>query len=256
MKIISIINQKGGTGKTTTAINLASCLAYYGKKTLLVDLDPQGHSTSGLGIDNKNPNHSIQKVFEERGVRIDEIIKGTNNENLYIIPSHITLSRTSQEMYTKIYKETYLYAALETIKNNYDYILIDCPPNLGILTVNALFTSDFLIVPCQVSRYSLDGLSDLIDVIREVEEVGLHNNKKEIDYRILLTMFDVRNKVTNNFILKELQPFQNRIFQTKIRKNEALNQAQIAQESIFDYDSKSKGAENYKSLTREILSYE
>ena len=256
MKIISILNQKGGTGKTTTAINLSSGLAYNGKKTLLTDLDPQSHSTIGLGIEVNDQNLSISKALSYPEIPLKGIISKTYIKNLDLAPSHISLARTAEQMYTKLYKETTLNRLIRPIKKDYDYILIDCPPSLGVLTINALFASDFLIVPCQISRYSLDGLSDLMDIVRVVKDTGNEKNKDMPYLRILLTMFDTRNKITNEFILKELEPFKNRIFKTKIMKNEALNQAQIAQKSIFDFDPKSRGAENYKELTKEILTYE
>ena len=256
MKIISILNQKGGTGKTTTAINLSSGLAYNGKKTLLTDLDPQSHSTIGLGIEVNDQNLSISKALSYPEIPLKGIISKTYIKNLDLAPSHISLARTAQQMYTRLYKETTLNRLIRPIKKDYDYILIDCPPSLGVLTINALFASDFLIVPCQISRYSLDGLSDLMDIVRVVKDTGNEKNKDMPYLRILLTMFDTRNKITNEFILKELEPFKDRIFKTKIMKNEALNQAQIAQKSIFDFDPKSRGAENYKELTKEILTYE
>jgi len=256
MKAISILNQKGGTGKTTTAINLSSGLAYKGKKTLLIDIDPQSHSTIGFGIETENQNSSISKILSNLEVPLTEAITKTYIKNLDIVPSHISLARTAEQMYTRLYKEASLNRAIQPVKKDYDYIIIDCPPSLGILTINALFASDFLIVPCQMSRYSLDGLSDLMDVVRAVKNTGDQKDKDMPYLRILLTMFDIRNKITNEFILKELEPFKDRILKTKIMKNEALNQAQIAQKSIFDFDPKSRGAENYKELTKEILNYE
>lgn len=256
MNTIAIINQKGGTGKTTTAINLSSGLAYKEKKTLLIDMDPQSHSTIGLGIEIENQNSSISEILSNPKVLLKKIISKTYIKNLDIVSSHISLARIAEQMYTKLYKEAALNKAIQPIKEDYNYIIIDCPPNLGVLTINALFASDLLIVPCQISRYSLDGLSDLMDVVRAVKYTWSEGDKKISYFKILLTMFDVRNKITNKFILKELEPFKNRIFKTRIIKNEALNQAQIAQKSIFDFAPKSRGAENYKELTKEILNYE
>ncbi|MDD4362813.1 MAG: ParA family protein [Atribacterota bacterium] len=256
MITIAILNQKGGTGKTTTAINLSSGLAYQGKKTLLIDIDPQNHSTIGLGIEIENQNLSISKILDNQEASIKKIITKTYIKNLHIVPSHISLSRTAEQMYTRLYKEATLDKAIQPVKKEYDYIIIDCPPSLGVLTINALFASNLLIVPCQMSRYSLDGLSDLIDIVRAVKNTSSEKDTNLSCLRILLTMFDVRNKVTNDFILKELKLFKNMILNTKIMKNEALNQAQIAQKSIFDFDPKSRGAENYKNLTEEILNYE
>jgi len=223
MKVISILNQKGGTGKTTTAINLSSSLAYKKKKTLLIDIDPQSHSTIGLGIEIEDQSSSISKILSNLETPLKEVITKTYIKNLNIAPSHISLARTAEQIYTKLYKEATLNKAIQPIKKDYDFIIIDCPPSLGVLTINALFASDFLIVPCQMSRYSLDGLSDLMDVVRAVKNTGEEKNKNMSYLRILLTMFDVRNKITNEFILKELEPFKERIFKTKIMKNEALN---------------------------------
>jgi chromosome partitioning protein len=256
METIAILNQKGGTGKTTTAINLSSGLAYKGKKTLLIDIDPQNHSTIGLGIEIVDQDLSISKVLSNQEALLKEIIAKTYIKNLDIVPSHISLARTAEQMYTKLYKESILNRAIQPVKKNYDYIIIDCPPSLGVLTINALFASDLLIVPCQMSRYSLDGLSDLIDIVRAVKNTSSEKDTNMSCLRILLTMFDVRNKVTNDFILKELGLFKKMILNTKIMKNEALNQSQIAQKSIFDFDPKSRGAENYENLTKEILNYE
>jgi chromosome partitioning protein len=256
MNTIAILNQKGGTGKTTTAINLSSGLAYQRKKTLLIDMDPQNHSTIGLGIEIENHNLSIGKILFNHEALLKEIITKTYIKNLDIVPSHISLAKTAEQMYSKLYKEATLNKAIQPVKKDYDYIIIDCPPSLGVLTINALFASDLLIVPCQMSRYSLEGLNDLIDIVKAVKH-NWNEKDKDMSYlRILLTMFDVRNKVTNDFILKELELFRNIIFKTKIMKNEALNQAQIAQKSIFDFDPKSRGTENYKNLTKEILNYE
>ena len=218
--------------------------------------DCQSHSTIGLGIEIEDQSSSISKILSNLETPLKEVITKTYIKNLNIAPSHISLARTAEQIYTKLYKEATLNKAIQPIKKDYDFIIIDCPPSLGVLTINALFASDFLIVPCQMSRYSLDGLSDLMDVVRAVKNTGEEKNKNMSYLRILLTMFDVRNKITNEFILKELEPFKERIFKTKIMKNEALNQAQITQKSIFDFDPKSRGADNYKELTKEILNYE
>lgn len=253
--IIAILNQKGGTGKTTSALSLSSGLAYSEQKALLVDLDPQSHSTIGMGLDeNGQSTASIGKVFTTRGHPIQELVSPTYIDNLDVAPAHISLAKKAEEMHTRIGKETYLRESLAHARGIYNFIILDCPPNLGILTVNALTAADLVIVPCQMSRYSLDGLSDLIDILQELSEAGLTDPSP--DWRILLTMYDSRNKVTNDFILDQLEPFRDRLLETVIMKNESLNQAQIAQQAIFDYDPHSKGAENYKSLTNEILSYE
>lgn len=256
MNTIAILNQKGGTGKTTTATSLAGGLAYQNRETLLVDLDPQSHSSIGLDAYPETSQETIVKVFNKRGLPIQQVISPTYIEHLDIVPAHIGLAKTAEEMHTKIGKETYLRESLATLPDtHYQYCILDCPPNLGVLTVNALATADLLVVPCQTSRYSLDGLSDLMDVVEEVTQAGLTKTPEGPDIRILLTMYDVRNKVTNDFILEQLEPFKDKLFETRIRKNEALNQAQITQETIFDYDPDSKGAKNYHALTQELINH-
>lgn len=251
MKKISVINQKGGTGKTTTSINLSAGLTLEGKRTLLIDLDPQAHSTLGIGIDTESIEFSTYDILVAKE-DIKKAIIPTYIKNLDIIPSHIKLASGSEQMYSKMFRESILENALKKL-NSYNFIIIDCPPALGVLTTNAIYASDFMIIPCQMSRYSLDGLADLLDTIEVVK-----NNKderKERYYGILLTMFDKRNTITNEYILNQLALYKEFIFKATIMKNEALNQAQIVQQSIFDFDSKSVGAQNYRDLTREVLKY-
>lgn len=253
MKKISIINQKGGTGKTTTSINLASGLTLEGKKVLLIDLDPQAHSTVGIGIDPEKIEFSTYDILVTKE-DIKKTIVSTYVKNLDIIPSHIKLASGSEQMYSKMFRESILDNALKNLKDSYNFIIIDCPPALGVLTTNAVYTSDFMIIPCQMSRYSLDGLADLLDTIAVVK--NNKDEKKERYYGILLTMFDKRNTVTNEYILNQLGPYKELIFDTVIMKNEALNQAQIVQQSIFDFESKSVGSQNYRDLTKEVLNYD
>lgn len=252
MKKISIINQKGGTGKTTTSINLAAGLSLEGKKVLLIDLDPQAHSTLGIGIDHEKIEFSTYDILVTKE-DIKKAIIPSYIKNLDIIPSHIKLASGAEQIYSKMFRESILDNALKRLKDAYDFIIIDCPPALGVLTTNAVYTSDFMIIPCQMSRYSLDGLADLLDTIEVVKN---NTEKKEGPYYgILLTMFDKRNTVTNEYILKQLEPYKELIFDTVIMKNEALNQSQITQQSIFDFEPKSIGAQNYRDLTREVLDY-
>ena len=245
--IIASCNQKGGTGKTVTAIELSCGLAKSGRKTLLIDLDPQAHATVGLGIELERGQPSIKNILVDQQLEIADVAIKTKIDNLNIVPSDIRLSTSAEQLYTKIYREQILSKCLKPVRDKYSYIIIDCPPNLGVLTVNAIYAADFLIIPCQMSRYSLDGIADLLDTIEQLKGGKFDN------YRILLTMMDSRNKTTNQYILDQLKDFEDKMFQTRIFRSEALNQARIAQEPIFNFDPKGRGSENYKQLTDEIL---
>lgn len=247
-KIISIINQKGGVGKTTTSINFACGLALKSHKVLLLDLDPQAHSTIGIGIDPGDYQYSIHDVLLKNKT-IEDVILKTPTENVDLVPSHIRLDKAEQQLTPEMFRETRLHKAIRNLQ--YDFIVIDCRPTLGTLTINALYACDFIIVPSEMSRYALDGFSDLLDTIDNVK-----NNKgwdKSNFIRILLTKYDSRKTVTNDWIMGQLEPFKNFLFNTRIRQNEALNQSQMAQESIFIFKSNSPGAEDYIQLTNEFL---
>lgn len=248
MKITAIINQKGGVGKTTTSINLSAGLAIQGHKVLLIDLDPQAHSTSGLGVELEKGQLAISDVFEHSKNIADAIIN-TKVDNLFLVPSRIRLDKTEQIISTANFKESLLHKAIRTL--DYDFIIIDCRPTLGTLTVNALYASNFIIVPCEMSKYSLDGFSDLMDTIDTIKNND--SNGKEKYLRILITKFDSRSTVTNDWIFKQLEPFSSLLFDTRIRKNEALNQASIIAESIFTASPASNGTEDYKKLISEFL---
>jgi chromosome partitioning protein len=247
-KIVSIINQKGGVGKTTTSINLASSLALAGYRTLLIDLDPQAHSTIGLGIEPGSFSVAINDVLVSKQ-DIKKVILSTQIEKLDLIPSNIRLDKAEQQLTPEMFKESRLFKAIRNL--DYDFIIIDCRPTLGTLTVNALYASNFIIVPCEMARYSLDGFSDLMDTIDTVKNSS--DFDKENNIRILITKFDARKKVSNDFIFQELEPYKEMLFNTKIRQNEPLNQAHMAQQPIFSFSGKSQGAEDYFSLTKEFL---
>lgn len=246
--IISIINQKGGTGKTTTSINLSSGLCQQGQKTLVIDIDPQANATTGLNHEVKQGQLSIKDILEN-GIDPNDAVIETAYEGLKLIPSTIKLSVTSEQLYSKVFREALLNRALKPFAKQYDYIIIDCPPNLGVLTVNAIYASDFIIIPCETSRSSLDGINDLLNVITLIK------GKNFANYRLLLTLLDTRNKLTNEIVMEELAPFQKKLFSTIICRNEALNQSQFAREDIFTFDPKSKGAQDYQNLTMELLQY-
>ncbi|OPX20747.1 MAG: hypothetical protein BZ151_02430 [Desulfobacca sp. 4484_104] len=249
--IVAIINQKGGTGKTTTTINLGAGLAYQGFQTLLVDLDPQGHTTLGMGVEPDSFEESMAEVISIPRKNIADVILATYINGLFLAPSHIKLARAAEQVYSRLFRETILQQALRPL--DYDFILIDCPPSLGVLTANSLYTSQFVIIPCQMSRYSLDGLADLLTTIEEVKNLDGEELFSGNFFRILLTMFDKRNRVTNEFILEQLRPYLEVTFATIIMRCEALNQAHIAQRAVFDYDAKSTGARDYYHLTQEFL---
>jgi chromosome partitioning protein len=249
--IVAILNQKGGTGKTTTALNLGAALAYQGYRTLIADLDPQGHTTIGLGFEPDTLMGSMTEVMSVPKKSIEEVVVPTYILGLYLAPANIHLFRAAELLYTRVFKEAILARALKDA--DYDFILIDCPPSLGVLTINSLYACDFIIIPCQISRYSLDGLADLLNTIESVKNLYLEDLFQGDHYRILLTMFDRRNRITNEYILEQLKPYRDKTFKTVIMKNESLNQAQIAQKSIFDFDPKSSGALDYLKLRAEFL---
>ena len=249
--VTAIINQKGGTGKTTTTINLGAALAYQGHRTLIVDLDPQGHTTIGLGVEPDSAGGTMAEVMTIPKKTVAEVAVPTYILGLYVAPAHIHLARAAEQVYARVFREAIVAQALKGA--DYDFILIDCPPSLGVLTTNSLYACDFIIIPCQISRYSLDGLADLLTTIETVKNLDLEELFQDDHFRILMTMFDKRNRVTNEYILEQLRPYQDKTFITMIMKNEALNQAQIAQKAIFNYDPKCSGAQDYLQLTTEFL---
>jgi chromosome partitioning protein len=249
--IVAIINQKGGTGKTTTAVNLGAALAYQGFRTLIVDLDPQGHTTVGIGIDPDALAASMAEVLTVPKKCVSEVAVPTYIMGLDVAPATIHLARAAEQVYSRVFREAILAQSLK--EADYDFVLIDCPPSLGILTTNSLYACDFIVIPCQISRYSLDGLADLLNTIEAVKNLSIEDLYQGDMYRILLTMFDKRNRVTNEYILEQLKPYREKTFDTVIMKNEALNQAQIAQKAIFDFEPRCSGAQDYLQLTLEFL---
>jgi chromosome partitioning protein len=249
--IVSVINQKGGTGKTTTTVNLSAGLAYQGYRTLVVDMDPQGHTTIGLGVEPDPGQASMVEVLTVPRKKITEVMVETYVPGLYLAPSHIRLAMAAEQAYTRVFRETILAQALEGV--DFDFILIDCPPSLGVLTTNSLYSCNFILIPCQISRYSLDGLADLLTTIETVKNLRPEELFQNDSFRILLTMYDRRNRVTNQYVLGEIRPYWNKTFQTIIMKNEALNQSQIAQKAVFDFDPESSGSLDYHNLAVEFL---
>ncbi len=250
-KIIAVANQKGGVGKTTTAVNLSSCLGYKGKKVLLIDVDPQGNSTSGLGIDKKKIGKSAYDVLIN-DVDIAETLVQTPIENLMICPSNIQLAGAEVELVSTISRETRLKNSLDTIKDNYDFILIDCPPSLGLLTLNSLTASNTILVPIQCEYYALEGLSQLMETVKLVQR---HLNK-ELDVEgVVLTMFDARTNLSIQVVEEVKKYFRNKVYRTVIPRNVRLSEAPSYGLPIILYDPKSKGAECYLDLADEVIEY-
>lgn len=248
-KIIAIANQKGGVGKTTTSINLAASLGVLEKKVLLIDADPQANATSGIGINVESIEIGTYQLLEHSSSAREAIIK-TDMPNLDIIPSHIDLVAIEIELVDKDEREYMLKKALQEIKNDYDYILIDCAPSLGLLTLNALTAADAVIIPIQCEYFALEGLGKLLNTIKSVQKI--HNPDLDIE-GLLLTMYDSRLRLSNQVVEEVQKHFNDMVFQTIIQRNVKLSEAPSFGESIINYDAASKGATNYLSLAKEII---
>ncbi|MBJ04397.1 MAG: chromosome partitioning protein ParA [Flavobacteriales bacterium] len=250
-KVVSIVNQKGGVGKTTTSVNLSASLGVLEKKVLLIDADPQANSTSALGIDLdiKQEKKTIYEIIEH-SIKIDEGIIKTDSPNLEIIPSSIDLVGAEIELVDQPKREKMLASQIELIKNNYDFIIIDCPPSLGLITLNCLCASDSVIIPIQCEYFALEGLGKLLHTIRKIQ--NLHNNNLEIE-GLLLTMYDSRLRLSNNVIEEVNMHFEDIVFSTIIQRNVRLSEATGHGKSIIRYDANCRGAINYLNLAKEFI---
>jgi chromosome partitioning protein len=247
--IISIVNQKGGVGKTTTAINLGAYLASLGKFVLLLDLDPQANATSGLGIDYNNLEKGVYEVLIGKH-SLKDIVLNTTMSGYKIAPSTINLAGANVELVNLENREFRLEQAILSARNDYDYILIDCPPSLGLLTVNSLVAAEKLLIPVQAEYYALEGLGQLINTINLIK----NNVKPNLEVLgAVLTMYDKRNKLSEEILHQLYQYFPNRIFRSVIPRNVRLTEAPSYGKTILEYDPKSKGAKAYERLAREII---
>ena len=251
MEIIGIVNQKGGCGKTTTATNLAAALALNGKKTLLVDLDPQAHASLGLGVDKEIGIYDCLSKISKNKCSLKNIIVNVQPQ-LDLASSNIMLSTLDQELADEIGRESRVADILSEVAGEYDFCLIDCPPNLGLLTVNAIRAANKLIIPVEASRFAVDGVRRLIDIVELVRERLNHS----VDYRILVNNFDSRLRHSFKILNKIKESFGDKVFNTIVHINVKIKESQSEAQTIFAYDKYSRGSKDYFSLSREIISKE
>ena len=247
-KIISFANQKGGVGKTTSAVNIAASLGILGYKVLLIDLDPQGNATSGVGIMKKNLKATAYEMLTS-DISLQEIIIPTNYDNLSIIPTHTTLARAEYELGDMENGEYVMSKKMETIRNNYDYIIIDCPPSLGMLTVNAMTASDGVVIPMQCEFFALEGLSQLMFTISRIKQ---HYNKTLNVTGILITMYNNRLILSTQVIHELKKHYADKLFETTISRNVKVSEAPGFGAPVYYHEKRSKGATEYMNVAKEL----
>lgn len=251
-RVISVANQKGGVGKTTSTVSLAAALAVHGKKVLIIDSDPQGNATSGLGVQKGELEQDVYDVLVNQ-VPMADVIVPTTRENLMIAPSTIQLAGAEIELTSQPHREQRLKEAVKKIKDDYDYIFIDCPPSLGHLTMNAFTASDTVLIPVQCEYYALEGLSQLMNTITMVRK---HFNPHLKIEGVLLTMYDARTNLGNEVKDDVIKYFREKVYKTIIPRNVRLSEAPSYGQAIVDYDPRSRGAEVYMELAKEVLAHE
>lgn len=247
--VFAVVNQKGGVGKSTTSVNLAACLGDLGKRVLLIDLDPQGNATSGFGL-NKNQRELCVYNSLLEGVPLAEIIEPVGVENVFVVPATIQLAGAEIELVSTMSRESRLKAVLDPVRADFDYVIIDCPPSLGLLTVNALTAADTLIIPIQCEYYALEGLTKLLDSVRLVKT---HLNAGLEIFGVVMTMYDSRTKLAQQVVDEVRDFFEGKVFQTLVPRTVRLSEAPSFGQPVTLYDSSGKGAEAYRSLAKEVV---
>jgi len=251
-KIIAISNQKGGVGKTTTSVNLASSLSYLGKKVLLVDIDHQANATTYMGVNRANLKYTVADIFNSE-IEINEIIQTVESVNVDILPARFELSNVESSLILKDNKEFILSNALDKIKHNYDFVLIDCPPSLGIVTMNALIAADSVLIPVQCEFLAMDGLTQLLNTIRLIQNKQKHNQRTLTIEGVLLTMLDTRSNIGYEVINEVKTYFREKVFKTIIPRNVKVSVAPSYGLPVTEFSPRSKGSLSYQSLAKEVV---